>query len=282
MKHYYLYFILIVLFGCSNAGDQQSDYFESKENVGYRNPAADSAIGFTPAGYQQDPIPSAQPKAIIRKANLELEVKDFKQFSKNIHSLIKKYEGWIAEENIRTNKYNQENVMDIRIPSEQLDDFLEAIAQTDAIINVSSIAAEDVTSKLIDTKGRIEAKVRIRTRYIELLKQAKSMSDVLELQREINSITEDMEVAAYTLSHLQEEVAYSSVHCTYSEHFDYATNQPGLLSRAGTALADGADGFLDLVIMMLRIWPLWILSLMTIVLFRQRRKKRRIMTNPNK
>ena len=58
------------------------------------------------------------------------------------------------------------------------------------------ISTEDVTGEVVDTRARMEAKKQMRDRYLALLKQARNMKEILEVQTEINTIQEDIESAS--------------------------------------------------------------------------------------
>jgi len=54
---------------------------------------------------------------------------------------------------------------------------------------------------MADTRSRLETKKEVRERYLDLLKQARNMKDILAVQNEINDIQEQMEGAAGRTGH---------------------------------------------------------------------------------
>jgi hypothetical protein len=54
-------------------------------------------------------------------------------------------------------------------------------------------SAAKMLPAVVDTRSRMEAKKQMRDRYLELLKQARNMKEILEVQQVINSIQEDIE-----------------------------------------------------------------------------------------
>ena len=81
-------------------------------------------------------------------------------------------------------------------------------------LNEKKITSEDVTTEVIDTRSRLEAKKQVRLRYLDLLKQAKNMEEILSVQSEINGIQEQIESAAGRMEYLQHSSSFSTIHLT--------------------------------------------------------------------
>jgi hypothetical protein len=128
-----------------------------------------------------------------------------------------------------------------------------------------------VTNAIVDTKGRLQAKQQIRARYMELLKQAKTMEEILQVQNEINSITEELESTAYNLEHMQAQAAYSTVYLTYYQVLESGNDAPTFVSRLWDAVKDGGSAVLEFVIGLVALWPLWLLLLAAAYWWRSRR-----------
>jgi predicted RND superfamily exporter protein len=88
------------------------------------------------------------------------------------------------------------------------------------------ISSDDVTEEVIDTKSRLEAKKQMRSVTSILLKQAKNMKEILEVQTEINSIQEEIESAAGRGSLSHHQSAYSTIHLSYFQYMIAGTKSP--------------------------------------------------------
>jgi hypothetical protein len=95
-----------------------------------------------------------------------------------------------------------------------------------------------------------------------LLKQAKNMEEILKVQQEINSIQEEIEAGAGRVSYLTHAAAYSTIQLTFyqvlnaqAEHID----KPGFGQRVLNALTNGMDWVGEMLVVMLTLWPLWLL-----------------------
>ncbi len=222
---------------------------------------------------QQQPsvnTPSKEPKAnpdwdkkIIKIATVSLELKDFNAYNKNIHQNLKAYGAYISkEEQTQTNDATQ-NSITIKVPVDRFEDLMNSFSSDGIKLLEKKITTEDVTGEVIDTKGRIETKKQVRQQYMELLKQAKNMKDILEVQNEINSITEEVEAAGGRVQYLVHQAAYSTIHLKYLQYTSGAKpveEEPGFLSKLKEAFKSGGSTIANLAIFLTNLWPLILLA----------------------
>ena len=134
------------------------------------------------------------------------------------------------------------------------------------------ITSEDVTTEIVDTKSRMEAKKRIRERYMDLLKQAKNMEEILQVQGEIDGIQEDVEGAAGRIAYLGHSAAYSTIHLTFYQVLNPTAGNiadPSYLSRIAESFKSGSKWFGELFIGLVALWPLWVAILVLWMLIRR-------------
>lgn len=180
------------------------------------------------SGNQQGQIPqkaNTKPdwdKKIIKTGNISLEVKQYAAFNELVHATVKKLGGYMAQEQQNQSDYKIENSVIIKVPVDQFDNAMQLLSPTDQKILEKKISSEDVTAQLVDTKARMEAKRRVRDRYMDFLKQAKNMEDVLKVQNEINDIQETIEAGDGRISYLSHAAALSTVHLNYYQVLNVA------------------------------------------------------------
>ena len=161
----------------------------------------------------QGSVPGQNPdwdKKIIKTGFLKLEVKDFKMFSDLVHRSAKQYGGYVANEEQSQSNEKKESVISIKVPVEQFESLMNQLPSDSDKIIEKKITTEDVTGEVVDTKSRLQAKEQMRLKYLEFLKQAKNMEDVLKVQDEINSIQEEMESASGRINYLSHQSVYST------------------------------------------------------------------------
>jgi Domain of unknown function (DUF4349) len=220
-------------------------------------------------------------KKIIKTADINVEVKDFKTFTAQTREISKKYGGYVAGEKQDATEYKIENSLTLKVPVAMFDDMLNELSQLPVNIISKQVSSQDVTAEMVDTRSRIEAKKQVRDKYMEFLKGSKNMEEVLQVQNEINGVQEQIETAAGRVNYLGHEAAYSTIHLTYYQVFDAkaATGAaPGFGDKLGQAMMYGVNIIKSLVLGMVTIWPLLLIA--AIAWFFYKRSKRQTVSKP--
>lgn len=247
---------------------------------------SDTAIGMPPMEDQVlnngTPAPLMDwEKKIIKTADVSLEVKNYIVYDRFVHNSTRKFGSYIASEQQRKSDDRMENTVSIKVPVDQFEALINALPGDDAKMIEKRISSEDVTDQLVDTKARIEAKKHVRDRYLVLLQQANKMKDILDVQREINAIQEELEAAQGRVQYLTHQSAYSTINLTYFEVLNGEdSSEKSFLSRLKDALSDGASMISGLLIIIVSFWPILIAGCLIWWLIRRRAAKG--SSTPNK
>ena len=213
-------------------------------------------------------------KKIIKKALLNLEVKDFQVFNKSIREKTKQVGGWIAMEEQNQSDYKIENIMTIKVPVDQFDFAVTQFTTEVEKLIEKKISSEDVTSEVVDTKSRLEAKKQVRLRYLDLLKQAKNMEEILNVQKEINGIQEDIESASGRIQYLGNASRYSTIHLTYYQVLNPSAkniDEPGFATKLWASFRNGWQWIGEVIIGIISIWPLFLVVFICWILYKKSR-----------
>ncbi|HEY5966357.1 MAG TPA: DUF4349 domain-containing protein [Chitinophagaceae bacterium] len=211
-------------------------------------------------------------KKIIKTANLNLEVKDYYDYNKSLREKLKQFGGYIAQEEQSQSEYKIENIITIKIAVDQFDDAVNSISSNVKELNEKKITSEDVTTEVIDTRSRLEAKKQVRLRYLDLLKQAKNMEEILSVQSEINGIQEQIESAAGRMEYLQHSSSFSTIHLTFYQVLNGAaidSDKPTFSTRITDAFRFGWNWIGELSIGIVSIWPLLLAVAGIIILYKR-------------
>jgi hypothetical protein len=220
--------------------------------------------GNTNSNILQGTLPGQNPdwdKKIIKTADLKLEVKDFKAYSNIVHNDSKRYGAYIASEDQSESNEKKETIISIKVPVDQFENLLNELPSDSDKIIEKKITSEDVTSEVVDTKSRLQAKEQMRLKYLEFLKQAKNMEDVLKVQGEINNIQEEMESASGRINYLSHQSAYSTINLTFYQPlagYNPSNDTPGFSTRTLIAFKNGFQFIADIFIGLVSIWPLFL------------------------
>jgi Domain of unknown function (DUF4349) len=180
-----------------------------------------------------------------------------------VHEEIKKIGGYIAQEEQEQSDYKIENRMVIKVPVDQFDDAINRLSPGTEKIVERKITSADVTAELVDTKSRMEAKKRVRDRYLDMLKQAKNMEEILQVQNEINGMQENIEAAAGRIDYLGHAAAFSTININFYQVLNAAATDgyaPGYGTRLADAFTNGLHWFAEFFAWLVGIWPILLLA----------------------
>lgn len=198
-------------------------------------------------------------KKIIKTALLNMEVKDYKKFCGNIRDITRRSGGYIAREDQRQSEYKLENVIVIKVPVDRFEEAMNLLADSGEKVLERKISSEDVTGEVVDTRSRMEAKKKVRQRYLDLLKQAKNMSEIMQVQNEINDIQEEIESATGRVNYLIHAAALSTIELTYFQVINPDAGKkdnPSFGSRMLQSIYDGTKWVGELLLLLMTFWPL--------------------------
>ena len=199
-------------------------------------------------------------KKIVKNASITLEVKDYRQCNDMVHATIRQFGGYVAQEEQNESGYKIENNITIKVPVDQFDKAVGSLTTDSEKVITKKITSEDVTGEVVDTKSRMEAKREVRQRYMELLKQARNMNDILQVQHEINDIQEQIEAAGGRINYLSHAATFSTIQLTFYQVLNEQAKEirdPGFGDKVLTALKNGGEWIGELFILLLNLWPLW-------------------------
>ena len=137
-------------------------------------------------------IASVAPQArlIVRTVDMTIEVVNVATIMNSIGDVAAQYGGWIVSEQ-RSSRHT--GWISIRVQSAQLD---AAVRQVSALgLDVASLisTSTDVTEEFFDIQSRISNLEQTRTALQRLLELEGEIEDILEVQREITNVSEQIE-----------------------------------------------------------------------------------------
>ena len=226
---------------------------------------------------QQQTTPATQQdwdKKIIKTATLNLEVTDYSAYNTSLRDKIKQTGGYVAQEQQTQSDYKIENTITIKVPVDQFDNAVNLVSASVKEINEKKITSEDVTTEVIDTRSRLEAKKQVRLRYLDLLKQAKNMEEILSVQSEINGIQEQIESAAGRIEYLSHSSSFSTIHLTFYQILNATardTDKPSFSTKLGAAFKNGWSWIGEVFVGIVSIWPLLLMIFAAFIIYKKTR-----------
>lgn len=175
-----------------------------------------------PAPDQTPEPPAVTSPKIIRNAQIRFRVADFAASGRAIEQAVRQTGGQIAGSNETKSDNSIENQLTVRVPAARLDAFLTLVLKQSIYTDTKTITAEDVTRRYVDTEARIRSKKAVEETYLNLLKKARTVEDVLKVEEQLAQIREERKVQEAELRQLKDEVALSTVNLTYYQQTEAA------------------------------------------------------------
>ncbi len=217
-----------------------------------------------------------EPK-IIKESHLRFETSSLEKTHQSIIKLLEVNKGFIQRDETSKNYGNIERSLVIRIPTKGFQNVIDTISNQVKVFDRKEISQRDVTEEFIDLEARLNAKLKLEARYLELLSKAKNVKEILEIEREIAKIREEIEAKQGRLKYLQNKVSLSTIYISFYEtvEFDKAESKT-YLSRVVKALKGGFTGIGNFIIGILYLWPFIIIGILIFLFVRNRIRRKKI------
>ena len=210
------------------------------------------------------PEPAGLEKKIIRNGNLTIESKDLQSSRTRLDTLVGFYSGYLSSESFNDQEDQLSYNITCRIPADKFDLFISGVESGPDKVISKSVNANDVTEQYYDVKIRLENEKQVEKRYLELLAQARTVKDILDIEEKLGKVRQEIESKEGRLRYLDDRVGYSTLNIWIYQKKDRKyepTDRDGFGQRLKKSLHKGWQGFVDFILFFLRIWPLWIVGL---------------------
>ena len=216
-------------------------------------------------------------KKIIKDGRLAILVSELEKTKSRIDVLVKNHGGYYANESFNNSDWESSYNLKIRVPISNFGKLINDIETGDGEIQYKEIEARDVTDQFIDLETRLENKRNYLIRYNDLLKQAKNVNEILEIEEKIRGLEEEIESTTGRLKYLSDLVDYSTLDLTISKKKEFKynpVNRDKFSERIKLSLSKGWYGFVDFLLFVIKIWPFWILVTLSFYFWRKLKKRR--------
>ena len=216
-------------------------------------------------------------KKIIKDGRLAILVSELEKTKSRIDILVKTNGGYYANESFNNSDWESSFNLKIRVPFTNFEKLINDIETGDGEIQYKEIEARDVTDQFIDLETRLENKRNYLIRYNDLLKQAKNVNEILEIEEKIRGLEEEIESTTGRLKYLSDLVDYSTLDLTISKKKEFKynpVNRDKFSERIKLSLSKGWYGFVDFMLFVIKIWPFWILVTLIIYFWRKLKKEK--------
>ena len=246
-----------VLAGCSSSNGtsaggtaQAGPDVPAQQHSTAANGAAGGSAGGTASGQTAQSGQSGQAGAlnlpsvatgrqVIRTATVAVTTKDVSGAASRAATIAQGAGGYLSAENVDGDSAS----VTLSVPQAQLDSVLAAVAKLGTVTSQQQ-SSQDVTDQLVDVSSRIATQQASVDRVRQLLAQATSVSDIVQIEGELTTREADLESMEHQQAELAGQVAMSTVTVQISR---VVASSPAAQASApgfGSGIAGGWHAFL--------------------------------------
>lgn len=229
---------------------------------------------------------------LVRKIWLNAETEDMDALLSQVETRISELSGYVEKREVyhgsstASRRYRYANLT-IRIPAEKLNEFVTHVSDN-ANITSTNETADDITLKYIATQSRVTALETEEKRLLELLAQAKSLDDLLKIEKMLTDVRTELEQVSSTLRLYENMVDYGTIYLNLTEVKEYTvTEEPETFwERISTgfvsSLKNLGNGLTEFVIFVIVALPYFVPVgvILAIVLMLRKKKRKKVRKNP--
>jgi hypothetical protein len=173
---------------------------------------AKASLSSTAAAQMQAPD---VPRRVIRTAELSLEADAPEAVERRVTMLADAKGGFVLSSD--TSSERAEDGAEVttisvvfRVPAATFDGTLQALRALGSRVASEKVTGQDVTEEYVDVEARIKAQRAVEQAYLTMLKDAKTIHDVLEVQQKLGEIRTEIERAEGRLRYLENQTSLST------------------------------------------------------------------------
>ena len=243
-----LVFALTLLAGCGASSSPVKNAAVMEEAAAEAPAAmADTAAGTLTSTAESGSTAIPENRKWIVTVYLSAETEDLDAMTAALDEHINALGGYVEDQHIyngsayASRRYRSANLT-VRIPAESVDRFTQEVS---GIANVISQEKnlEDITLNYVSTESRVAALQTEEARLLELMAQAETMSDLLEIEARLTDVRYELENMTSRLRTYDNQVNYATIHLDISEVQEYTpVEDPTLWERITKGFSGSLDG----------------------------------------
>lgn len=243
--------LAVLLTGCGSAGKSAASYDSGMVEYAVSDeaamaPAEGAAMknSATDTGSTQLP----QNRKWIVTVNLTAETDDLDALRSALDEKIAALNGYVEDQSVYNGsiydsgrRYRSANLT-VRIPADSIDAFLQDVGGLANIVRQNK-SIEDVTLSYVATESRLKALETEEARLLELLSQAETMTDLLEIEARLSEVRSELENYASQKRLYDNQIDYATIYIAIEEVQEYTpTEEPSLWERIRDGFKDNLEG----------------------------------------
>ena len=258
------------------------DYYDYDYEADYAEEYNDAEFGTTSGTAVADAVDDSASvsekktvdnnRKLIKTVNMDVETKEFDALINTLDTQVELFGGYVESQNTWNGTYYDYygNYSDpsarnanytIRIPRENLDEFLETFSPLCNVKNKSE-SVEDITLSYVDLESHKAALETEEQTLLQLMEEATEMYDILTIEDKLTEIRYQLQSMESQLRTYDNKVTYSTIYISISEVKELTIIEPEpetfwdkLSKRFTNSIISMGDGFQGFIIWFIAALP---------------------------
>lgn len=260
--------IILTFSACNKASDQEDRYYKggasgqppagvASDAGGTSSVAAPrqtSDLSLQQVVLEQPSETAGVERKIIRNAELTIESQNPEESFRKVASLAESKGGFVVtSEAIQPEGAAEPARMTVsvlvRVPAAQFDSTVEEIRKAGDRVLQDKRTGQDVTEEYIDLQARLQAKKALEAQFLEIMKQAREVSEALEVQRQLAEVRAEIEQVEGRKRFLESQSNLSTIKVTIMPPVQILGTGGGIKE----ALRDGLGAASAIILVLVRV-----------------------------
>lgn len=205
-------------------------------------------------------------KKIIKNGSLNLKVDQVDEASERIKQIAKDNQGEIFSSNIRqSNKNIKSGSIIVKVPVANFEKSFAEIKTVASLVLSESTSGQDVTQEYVDLQGQLKNKQAEEQQFVEIMKQAQKIQDILDVTRQLSRVRGEIERLQGQLKFMDSQTDMSTISISLSEDQDITVVDSwrpwqvvkGSVNALFKNIQGSVNFIIKLVIVVLPIFIIW-------------------------
>lgn len=229
----------------------------------------------------------AADRKIIRNADITIEVASTTEAQQRVTSIAEFHGGFVVtseakqREDVDPAKRTLDIKLVVRVPATQFGAALDEITRLAGNLPEANVSGQDVTEDFIDLEARLKTQKALELQFLEIMKQARTVEDALQVQSQIADVRTDIEKLEGRKRFLENRSSLSTITVNIRTPKIITVNPTGLRHTVRDAVSESlemASGmlifFIRFVILMIPIFVFVLLPAGLVIRYLIRRARR--------
>ncbi len=256
--------------------DNSVGYEQSQDGV---TGGKDVSIGVPTTPSDEGGANTPDQQKLIKTGQVSMTVNDFDKTIGDIKEIVSANKGLIVTLYDAGELQKRNATIKVKVPAKDFDKVVELVKKLGVTVVSSNENSTDITMTYLDLQARLKTNKELEKSYIQILNKASKVSEILEIQRELNTVRQQIEYIDSQIKYYDSQIDMSVINITLtlnSEALDVVddTWKPfGVFKEALQALVSTLRAFVSVLIWLVVFSPFVLIPFGIVKLVSRKNKK---------